>query len=83
MIMAQASFTGTWRGVTLWPEDYDIAVPYVAWFEARHGTGLGSDKWSTVTVKAKITAATRPVPTVAPQVAQRTAEQADVLDRRY
>ncbi|GAA2756152.1 hypothetical protein GCM10009872_15120 [Actinopolymorpha rutila] len=58
-----ASFTGTWRGVTPWPEDDDIAVPYAAWFEARHGTGLGFDKWSTVTLEAKITEGTRTVPT--------------------
>lgn len=61
-----ASFTGTWTGVDpedMPGEDYDVAVPYTGTFQARRGTGPRLDQWASVMVQARITGATRPVPT--------------------
>ena len=60
---APTSFTGTWVGMNPWTDNYNPAVPYTGSFQARRGTRLQLDQWSVVNLEAKITAATRPVPT--------------------
>lgn len=60
-------FTGTWKyayddGMPD-EEGHDLTAPYTGTFTTSHGTGLDFDTWSRLTLDARITSDTDPVPT--------------------
>ncbi|GAB3561466.1 hypothetical protein GCM10027344_16250 [Spelaeicoccus albus] len=61
------TFTGDWKYAdddgTPDEKGHELTPPYTGTFTTTHGTGLGLDTWSRVTLDARITSHTHPVPT--------------------